>query len=76
MKKEELLNYIDNELLEKLYGFCYARTDDSHMAQELCSDIVFELVKTANAEGEIGEVYPFIWRVARNLYGRGDSRKR
>lgn len=68
MKKQELLKIIDKELLDNLYGFCYGRTSDSREAQELCSDIVFELVKTANTVGEIGEVYPFLWRVARNVY--------
>lgn len=30
MKKQELLKMIDEELLEKLFGFCYARTGDSY----------------------------------------------
>jgi len=69
MKKSELLRYIDQDLLDKLYGFCYHRTPSSHAAEELCSDIVFELVKSANSEGEIGEgeVHAFIWRVARHV---------
>ena len=70
MKKSELLRYIDQDLLDSLYGFCYHRTPSSHAAEELCSDIVYELVKTANTEGEIGEdeLHAFIWRVARNAY--------
>ena len=70
MKKSELLHNIDQELLDSLYGFCYRRTPSSHATEELCSDIVYELVKTANAEGEIGEeeIYAFIWRVARHVY--------
>lgn len=69
MKKSELLRYIDQDLLDNLYGFCYHRTPSSHAAEELCSDIVFELVKSANSEGEIGEgeVHAFIWRVARHV---------
>ena len=68
MKKQELLKYFDSELLEKLYGFCYARTSDSHEAEELCSDIVYALVKAARSDGEIESIYSFIWRVARNIY--------
>ena len=68
MKKQDLLNYFTGELLEKLYGFCYARTKDSHEAQDLCSDIVYALMKAAHSGGEIDSVYPFIWRVARNIY--------
>ena len=77
MKKSELLRIIDQSLLDNLYGFCYHRTPSSHAAEELCSDIVFELVKTANAEGEIGEdeLYAFIWRVARNTYADWSTRQ-
>ena len=68
MKKQNLLNYFDNDLLEKLFGFCYARTNDSYEAEELCSDIIYALVKAANTHGDIENVYPFIWKVARNVY--------
>ena len=68
MKKQELLKIMDDVLLEKLFGFCYARTNDSYEAQELCSDIVFALVKSANTEGDIIDIYPFIWQTARNVY--------
>ena len=51
MKKNELLNLIDEELIGKLYGFCYDRTDTSHDTEELCSDIIYALVKSGNADG-------------------------
>lgn len=68
MKKHELLKYFDEELMDKLFGFCYARTKDSYEAGELCSDIIFALVKASHSDGEITNLYPFIWRVARNVY--------
>ena len=68
MEKHELLKIIDDVLLEKLFGFCYARTSDSYEAKELCSDIVFALIKAANTGGSIDDEYAFIWRVARNVY--------
>lgn len=68
MKKQEILNYLDEELMDKLFGYCYARTSDSYEAQELSSDIIYALVKTARGEGEISNLYPFIWKVARNVY--------
>lgn len=76
MKKEELLNYFDDELLDKLFGYCYARTNDSYEAQELCSDIIFALVKAAHTDGEITSIYPFIWRVARNVYADFSKNRR
>ena len=68
MKKQHLLQYLDDTLLEKLFGFCYARTEDSHCAQELCSDIILALVEAAHTDGTLNEPYAFIWRVARNVY--------
>ena len=53
MKKSELLKIMNQELLDKLFGFCYARTADSHEAEELCSDIIFALVKSAQKEGRL-----------------------
>ncbi len=76
MKKQDLLNFFDEELLDKLFGFCYARTNSSYEAQELCSDIIFALVKAANTDGEIENVYPFIWKVARNVYATFSDKKR
>jgi len=68
MRKQDLLNYLNDDLLEKIFGFCYARTNDSYDAEELCSDIIHALVKSACTDGEIEHVYPFVWRVARNVY--------
>ena len=68
MKKQDLLKIIEPEFVEKLFGFCYARTSDSHEAQDLCSDIVFALVKAANTEGDVDNVYPFAWQIARHVY--------
>jgi len=76
MKKQELLKQFDDDLLDKLFGFCYARTNDSYEAQELCSDIIFALIKAAHTEGEITNLYPFIWRIARNVYADFSSKKR
>ncbi len=76
MKKQELLKYFDNELMEKLFGFCYVRTNDSYEAQELCSDIIFALVKAANTDGEITDLYSYVWRVAKNVYADFSKRKR
>ena len=76
MKKQELLNYLDDELMEKLFGFCYVRTNDSYEAQELCSDIIFALVKAAHTDGEVTSLYSFIWRVARNVYADFSNNRR
>mgnify|MGYP003310995588 CR=1 FL=1 len=76
MKKQDLLKYFDDALMEKLFGFCYARTKDSFEAEELCSDILYALVKAAQTDGEIQSVHAFIWRVARNVYADFSDKRR
>ena len=76
MKKQELLNYFDDDLLDKLFGFCYARTNDSYEAEELCSDILYALVKAAQTDGEVQNVHSFIWKVARNVYADFSDKRR
>ncbi len=76
MKKQDLLKYFDDDLLDKLFGFCYARTNDSYEAEELCSNIVYALVNAAHCDGEIESVYPFVWRVARNVYADFSKNRR
>ncbi len=75
MKKQEILKRIDNELLDKVMGFCYSRTRDSYEAEELCSDIIYELVKTGQRDGEITEFNAFLWKVARNVYADFTEKK-
>ena len=57
-----ILKRIDNELLNKIMGFCYSRTRDSCEAEELCSDIIYELVKTGQGNGDITEFNAFMWK--------------
>ncbi len=85
MKKSELLARIDRDLLDALMGFCYRRTASSQEAQELCSDIVFELCRIGNSEGEIGAehaedaaesvLHAYIWQVARHVYADHAARR-
>ncbi len=76
MKKQDLLKAIDRELLDKLFGFCYVRTRDSYEAQELCSDITLALVEAAQKEGEVENLYAFLWRIARNVYADFAEKRR
>ncbi len=78
MNRSELVKMIDRELLDKLFGFCYVRCSSSYEAEELCSDIVFAVVKTANAkkDGTVEDPYSFIWRIARNVYADFSENRR
>lgn len=75
MEKKDLLKRIDKPFLDRLFGFCYARTRDSYEAEQLCSDVTFAMVKAAGSEGEVENPDAFLWKIARNVYAEF-SRKR
>lgn len=76
MKKELVLKELNGELLDKIMGFAYVRTGSGLEAEELCSDIVYELVKVSQQEGEIQEFYAFVWKVAHNVYADFAKKRR
>ncbi|MBQ8309695.1 MAG: sigma-70 family RNA polymerase sigma factor [Clostridia bacterium] len=76
MKKEELPKLLNRSFLDDLYGYCYRRTSDSHEAEELCSEIVFAIVKAGNRESEIADAVSFAWKIAHNVYADYAKRRR
>lgn len=76
MKKQELTKLLDRDMLDKLFGFCYARTNNSHEAEDLSSDITLEILKQANSGGEIDNAEAYVWRVARNVYAKYSGKRR
>ena len=76
MKKQELIKLLDREMLDKLFGFCYARTNNSHEAEDLSSDITLEILKQAKTDGEIDNAEAYVWRVARNVYAKYSEKRR
>ncbi len=70
-----MVEIIDEMMMEKLMGFSYHRTRDSYEAQELCSDIVFEIFKSMKKETKIENVYAYIFTVAHRVYADFCDRK-
>jgi len=68
MNKSELINLIDSVLLDKLTGYCYKRTSNYHEAEELCSEIIFELIRSSNKDGEVMSANAYIWSIANKTY--------
>ena len=65
----------DSELNEKItdasktvFSYCRARTNSRQDAEELCQDILLELVKSYGSIREKGAFYGFMWAVAGNVY--------
>ena len=76
MDKRDLPNLLTERVLERIFSFAYHRTRDSYEAEELCSDILYAIVKTSRSAGEIAEPSAFIWKTARNVYADHARRRR
>ena len=68
MHTKELLERLNQELLEKLYGFAYTRCQNHHEAEDLCSEIMVQLLKSIQRGSEIEKFEAFCWKVAHNVY--------
>lgn len=74
----EVINLLESkEFLDSLYGFAYNRTNSTHEAEDLCSDIILAILKAIRRNSEITNPYAFMWTIARRVYADfSEKRKR
>lgn len=69
MKTNEVLEIIgEKDFLDKIYGFAYRRCSSSHDAEELCSEIVLNVIKSVRKQSFVENFYAFVWTVAKRVY--------
>lgn len=69
MKTDESIKMLsDQAFLDKLYGYAYHRCRTSQEAEDLCSEIILDVLHTIHNGREIGSFYAFVWTVARRTY--------
>ena len=68
MERSQLLRMIDAGMIDRLYRYCYARTSCSHEAEELCSDILYAVVKSCNNVMQLTNPTGYFCSVAHNVY--------
>lgn len=56
------------EFLDNLYGFAYKRTNNSHEAEDLCSDILVAIIKAEKKNTLVQNVHSFVWTIAHRVY--------
>ncbi len=64
MKFERMIS----ENMKAIFGFALTRLGDVHAAEELASDILFEIVKSAKNLKDEERFYGFMWKIAENVY--------
>ena len=69
MKTNEAMNRLaDKDCLDKIYGFSYQRCNTSQEAEDLCSEIVLEVISALQKQKNVQNFYAFIWTIARRVY--------
>lgn len=81
MEQNNLLKIVNEELIDRLYRFCYARTSYTTEAEELCSDIMYAVVKAGRSEeghaaGEIRKPEAYFWAIAHRVYADYCAKRR
>lgn len=69
MKREEALEQIENkEFLDRIYHFSYHRCDTSFEAEDLCAEILLEILSALGRQEEIVNLNGFVWKIAHRVY--------
>lgn len=81
MEQNNLLKIVNEELIDKLYRFCYARTSYTAEAEDLCSDIMYAVVRAGRSEqgganGGIQKPEAYFWAIAHRVYADYCARRR
>ena len=61
---------IITEYLQKIYGFALSKTADTYEAEELASDITYEVYLSLLRDGEIYNVNSYVWRISSYVFAR------
>ena len=67
---------IITEYLQKIYGFALSKTGDSYEAEELASDITYEVYLSLLRDGMIYNVNAYIRRISSYVFARWVEKKR
>ena len=63
------------EYIQKIYGFALSKTGDSYEAEELASDITYEVYLSLLRDGEIYNVNAYVWRISSYVFARWVEKK-
>lgn len=74
--KKEIADRIITEYLPKLYGFAVKKCFTYSEAEDLCSEIVFEVYRSLLKSEEIINVEGYIWRISEHTYAKYVSSKK
>ena len=68
-KKEEFIDsLINGGMMDNIYGYAYKRCFSKDEAEELCQEIITEILFALTNDGDISNLNAYVWQVANNTY--------
>ena len=64
----KLLNEKIADASRTIFSYCMAKTPNRLEAEDLCQDILLELIRSSGSIRDSGAFYGFMWAVAGNVY--------
>ena len=64
----KLAELYGQEYMGKIFYYCLRKTDDSYKAEELASDITFQILSALHEGVDILNFPAWVWQIARNRY--------
>ncbi len=74
--EKSVVDRVITEYVSKIYGFALSKTGDSKKADELASDITYEVYFSLLRAAEVYNVNSYIWRIASYVYAHYVDRRR
>lgn len=66
--EQETVNQLVTEQMKTVLGFAMSRLQNRQEAEELASDILYRMLRSAKSFRDDASFYAFLWRVAENTY--------
>lgn len=69
MKTDKIISAIENrEFLDKIYSFSYHRCNTSYEAEDLCSEIILNVIASLQKQEKVENFYGYVWTIAHRVY--------
>lgn len=68
MKEEFIYSLLNDGMIDKIYGYAYNRCFSKNEAEELCQEIITEILFSLTNHGYVSSLNAYIWKIADNTY--------
>ncbi|MCL2772405.1 MAG: hypothetical protein FWD71_03560 [Oscillospiraceae bacterium] len=66
IKKEFIESLTDGGMIDNIFGYAYKRCFSKYEAEDLCQEIITEILLALQNGGNIANLNAYIWQIAHN----------